>query len=158
MSKKIGLSILVACLVLVALTACASSSEIPATKMIPVPVNTTAPEATQQPAAQPTEKTNPPKGPIGGMPAAPNLSIITARVIASNQSDQGLVLTIEVQSSQKQDGLADFGSAVIGQQIEAQVTDSPDATYTADQIIQAGLVYQGDEHGGIYLLQNIVIP
>jgi hypothetical protein len=157
MPIKFGLWIVITSLVFMAVCACATITETPPTKMVPAPVNTAVPEPTKQPAPQPTEKNNPPSGgPIGGVPAAPNLSIITAKVIAANQSDQGLVLTIEVQSSQKQDGFADFGSAVIGQQIDAQVNDDPGTPYTAGQIIQAGLVYQGDEHGGIYFLQNIL--
>lgn len=119
----------------------------------------TEPNITDTPVSleSPTGKNLPPGGP-SGVPAAPNSSLIQARIIATTQDDRGTVLTVEVLSSQKQEGYADFGSAVIGKQIEVLVVADTIMTFSVDQIIQGELSYTGDEHGGVYFLQNISQP
>ena len=102
--------------------------------------------------------TNHPPGGPGGVPSAPNLSLIQARIIAVAQDDRGTVLTVEVLNSQRQAGFADFGAAVVGKQIDVLTSNDVNATYSVDQIIRGELSYMGDERGGVYYLRNVSQP
>lgn len=96
--------------------------------------------------------------PPGGVPAAPNLSLIRAEIVAVTQDKRGTVLTIDVLSSQPQEGFADFGAAVVGKQIEVLLLDNTGIKLSADQIIVGELDYNGDEKGGLYFLSNVSRP
>lgn len=92
------------------------------------------------------------------MPAAPNRSLIQAYILSVSRDARGLVLTIDVLSSEPQPGFADFGAKVVGSQIEAVVADDAGGTYASGQLIQGELSYRGDEHGGVYTLRPVSTP
>ena len=110
------------------------------------------------PGANLTPMVSHPTGPGNSVPVVPNLSFIKAKIIATGHNERGVVLTVEVLSSQKQSGFADFGSAVIGKQIETQVITDATKAFLVNQIIQGELTYTGDENGGGYSLRNISQP
>ncbi len=97
-----------------------------------------------------------PGGPQAGVPAAPNLSLVQAKIIAIAQTANGPLLTVEILHSQPQPGFADFGSALVGKQIQATLLDRPDVSLFAGLVIQGELSYNGDESGGLYLLRHII--
>ncbi len=97
-------------------------------------------------------------GPQGGVPAAPNSSLVRAQVIAVTHNGGATLLTLQVLHSQPQAGLADFGAAVVGKQIEASLLDQTGESLSVGQVISGELSYRGDEKGGIYCLRHVSQP
>ena len=105
-----------------------------------------AEEATEEP---------PPPGP-GSVPAAPNDSIVTGKVIdvQSPRGDIPWEITIEVQSSEDVPGYANGTRQKIGQQISVR-TEEDAAGLEVGQVITAHVRLEGDERTRFYHARDI---
>jgi hypothetical protein len=88
------------------------------------------------------------------VPAAPNDSIVTAKVISTVKQAGETQLTIEIQSSADIPGLANRTRGLIGKQITV-IDDEDTSTVKAGQTITAHVKYQGDEKGGSYYASQV---
>jgi hypothetical protein len=92
----------------------------------------------------------------GGVPVAPNASLITARVISITTNETGTFVELEVIDSQPIPGYLDFGANIVGEQVTARlIDDTTDPSHLIDETITGQLRYAGGEHGGIYLLSQV---
>ena len=72
----------------------------------------------------------------GGVPVAPNASLITARVISTTRQEAGTFVEIEVVESQPIPGYLDFGANIVGEQVTARlIDDTSDLSDLIDQMI-----------------------
>ena len=90
------------------------------------------------------------------LPAAPNDSIVTAKVIRVQEGDGTLpwVLTIIIQTSQDVPGYPNITADKIGQQLLVRTMEDA-SPLQADQIITAHLRFEGDERSSFYYIWDI---
>ena len=90
------------------------------------------------------------------VPAAPNDSIVTAKIIRVQEGEGTLpwVLTITIKTSQDVRGYPNITADKIGQQLLVRTME--DASPLKDgQIITAHLRFEGDEHSSFYYIWDI---
>ncbi len=90
------------------------------------------------------------------VPAVPNDSIVTAKVIKIQEGEGSLpwVLTMEIQTSQNVPGLPNRTSDKIGQQLLVR-TDENVSQLKVSQIITAHVRFEGDERSSFYFAWDI---
>ena len=90
------------------------------------------------------------------VPAAPNDSIVTAKIIKVQEGEGTLpwVLTITIQTSQDVPGYPNITCDEIGQQLLARTMEDA-SSLKASQIITAHLRFEGDERSSFYYIWDI---
>ena len=90
------------------------------------------------------------------LPASPNDSIVTAKIIRVQEGEGTLpwVLTITIQTSQDVPGYPNITAGQIGQQLLARTMEEA-SPLKAGQIITAHLRFEGDEHSSFYYIWDI---
>jgi hypothetical protein len=98
----------------------------------------------------------PPPPPPAGVPAAPNDSIVTARVIAVNKlsDDMPWEIILEIQDSKDVPGFGNRTSDKVGQQLAVKTSEDV-AQLKAGQEITAHVKLVGDERIRMYLASGI---
>jgi hypothetical protein len=102
------------------------------------------------------QKTTSPTSSHPPVPAIPNNSIVTAKVI-NIQEGEGVipwVLTIEIQTSQDVPGYPNDTREKIGQQLPVRTMDDV-SRLKASQIITAQVRFEGDEKSCFYYIWDI---
>jgi hypothetical protein len=99
--------------------------------------------------------TNNTHGPAG-VPVAPNVSLITARVVSTTSENENIFFELEIIKSQPIPGYLDFGANIVGEQVTARLIDDiGDPSSLIDKVITGELRYAGGENAGTYLLSKI---
>jgi hypothetical protein len=93
---------------------------------------------------------------LAPVPAAPNDSLVTAKVIKIQEGEGSLpwVLTIEIQTSQNVPGLPNGTNDKIGQQLLVR-TDENVSQLKVSQIVTAHVRFEGDERSSFYFAWDI---
>ncbi|MFC1954747.1 hypothetical protein ACFLVZ_02880 [Chloroflexota bacterium] len=94
--------------------------------------------------------------PPSPVPAAPNDSIVTAKVITTKKQPDGSMweVTIEIQNSEDVPGFLNATKDKIGQQMTA-LTNEDVSWLKPDQLIKANVRLDGDEHIRFYYASDI---
>ena len=102
------------------------------------------------------QKTTETTAPYPSVPASPNDSIVTAKVIRVQEGDGTLpwVLTIIIQTSRDVPGYPNITADKIGQQLLVRTMEDA-SPLKADQIITAHLRFEGDEQSSFYYIWDI---
>jgi hypothetical protein len=90
------------------------------------------------------------------VPASPNDSVVTAKVVRIQEGEGTLpwVLTIIIQTSRDVPGYPNITADKIGQQLLVRTMEDA-ASLKADQIITAHLRFEGDERSSFYYIWDI---
>lgn len=120
-----------------------------------VPLGTVTPETQKQSATFPGST---PMKPSGGGPAAPNQSLVAARVLSMAPDSQNASAT-RVQAlllaSTPVAGKLDFTRGLVGQNIVLLVRTRELTSVRVGDIIRASVTFVGDEHGGMYHASDV---
>jgi len=96
--------------------------------------------------------------PPSGVPAAPNDSIVTAKVldIIRLEGEMPWELVVEIQSSEDVPGFNNATKAKVGETITVS-TNEDASKLEKDQVITARVQLKGDEHIRFYIAQEITV-